>query len=181
MGVELRELCLEDESAFRAAVAEFEACEGTNPEVPFAFVTGKSRDFPAYVEMLRAWQEGRQLPENHVPGSFLLGFEGDRIVGRVSIRHTLGNDFLKRIGGNIGYAVIPSCRGKGVATELLRQALVYCSGLGLERVLVTCDIDNPASQRVIEKNGGVFECLYEEPGLRVPKRRYWIETVGAIR
>ena len=83
---------------------------------------------------------------------------------------------MKRIGGHIGYVVIPSRHGCGYATEILRQALEHCSDIGLERVLLTCDIDNIASQRVIEKNGGVLEGLVEAPELRVPKRRYWIET-----
>jgi cytidyltransferase-like protein len=48
--------------------------------------------------------------------------------------------------------------------------------LGLERVLVTCDDDNAASMRVIEKNGGVFLDLREAASLRRPKRRYWIES-----
>jgi predicted acetyltransferase len=36
-------------------------------------------------------------------------------------------------------------------------------------VLVTCDDDNVASARVIERNGGVLE------DVRNGKRRYWVE------
>ena len=41
---------------------------------------------------------------------------------------------------------------------------------GLDRVLVTCDVDNEGSRRVIEANGGVLE------DVRGTKRRYWIPT-----
>jgi predicted acetyltransferase len=37
-------------------------------------------------------------------------------------------------------------------------------------VLVTCDLDNVASRRTIENNGGVFE------DVRDGKRRYWVPT-----
>ena len=174
--IQLRQLRIEDETTFRAAVAEFATFDGVDADVPFAFLVEKSDDFPAYVEMLAAWPEGKQLPDNYVRSTFLFAFEGSKIVGRASIRYELANEFLQRIGGNIGYAVIPSRHGRGYATEILRQALEHCAGIGLEKVLLTCDIDNTASQRVIEKNGGVFEELVDDPEERVPKRRYWIAT-----
>ena len=37
-------------------------------------------------------------------------------------------------------------------------------------MLVTCDVDNVGSRRVIEANGGVLE------DVRGAKRRYWIPT-----
>jgi predicted acetyltransferase len=42
--------------------------------------------------------------------------------------------------------------------------------LGLDRVLVTCDEDNVASARTIERGGGVYE------DSRNGKRRYWVAT-----
>lgn len=38
--------------------------------------------------------------------TLLFAFVGTRIVGRVSIRHSL-NPFLERVGGHIGYVVVP--------------------------------------------------------------------------
>jgi predicted acetyltransferase len=40
--------------------------------------------------------------------------------------------------------------------------------LGLDRILVTCDDDNEASRRTIQRNGGVLE------DIRQDKLRYWI-------
>jgi len=58
----------------------------------------------------------------------------------------------------------------------LRQALPVAAGLGIARVLVTCDVGNVASQRGIENSGGTFDGLAEGAGLDVPKRRCWIDV-----
>ncbi len=87
------------------------------------------------------------------------------------MRHEL-NDFLLRAGGHVGYSVRPSERGRGRATWALGEILVAAGKRGLNRVLVTCDVDNPASARVIENNGGVLEDVRDtELGTL---RRYWI-------
>jgi predicted acetyltransferase len=51
---------------------------------------------------------------------------------------------------------------------MLRQALPWCQGLRIDPVLVTCDVDNVASRKVIERAGGRFDD--ERDG----KLRYWI-------
>jgi predicted acetyltransferase len=87
------------------------------------------------------------------------------------------NEFLERVGGHIGYVVVPELRRQGHATVMLRLALgVAHDQLGLARVLVTCDDDNVGSIRTIEKNGGILENIVSGPDLAKPKRRYWIDT-----
>src|SRR5690606_1162588 len=100
-----------------------------------------------------------------------------KVVGRVSIRHKL-NDFLKQYGGHVGYGVVRSERRKGYATEILRQSLSVCSVLGLNRIMISCDVDNEGSKRVIEKNGGVFERQTHLKDLERQKFIYWIDTNG---
>ena len=100
------------------------------------------------------------------------------IVGRVSIRHTL-NPSLERIGGYIGYVIVPEYRRQGYATETFRQSIVLAhQRLGLTRALVTCDDDNVGSLKTNGKNGGILENIYSAPGLAKPTRRYWIDTTG---
>jgi predicted acetyltransferase len=132
--------------------------------------------FARYLDGLAEQEQGVNLAPDHVPSTFLFAFRGERIVGRVTIRHVL-NNFLERFGGHIGYVVVPEFRRQGNATEMLRLAVrVAREQLGLRRVLVTCDDDNAGSIRTIEKNGGVLENIVSGPEPDKAKRRYWIDT-----
>lgn len=173
--LQLRPLRVEDEAAFRAAVDEFKAAE---PHWQFAFCYDPTASFADYVRRLERWSRGEDLAEDFVPNTFLVEVVGEVIVGRVSLRHEL-NAFLERYGGHVGYGVVPSQRGRGYATEMLRLTLPIAVSLGLARLLVTCDDDNVASIRVIEKNGGVFEGFTTSLGLERPGRRYWIDVTSA--
>jgi len=158
--------------------AEFlRAHRATSPTVRnFLHYHEEGMSFGRYLEVLTEQERGENLPPNHVPSTFLFAFAGTSIVGRVSIRHAL-NPFLERFGGHIGYVVVPEYRRQGYATEILRQSLqIARRKLGLERVLVTCDDDNVASIRTIEKNGGILESIVAGPDGDQPKRRYWIAT-----
>jgi predicted acetyltransferase len=68
--------------------------------------------------------------------------------------------------------VRPSARGRGVATWALREVLREATETGLDRVLLTCDVSNAASARVIERCGGVLEDIRDTWLGR--SRRYWI-------
>ncbi|HEY1833385.1 MAG TPA: GNAT family N-acetyltransferase [Solirubrobacteraceae bacterium] len=163
----LRPLRPDDEHEARAAHDELEADH-------FSFLLGWQRgdDWDAYVSSLARRRRGLDVPDGLVPASFLVADVDGVLVGRVSIRHEL-NEHLANVGGHIGYGVRPMCRGRGYATEMLRQALVIARAEGVGDVLVTCDEDNVASRTVIERLGGEFEDLRPEEGEPV-KRRYWI-------
>ena len=158
----------EDEEVLRAHHA-------TSPGFPF-FLHHYEEGMPvaAWLDVLAAYRNGVDLPPEHVPSTFLFAFVGSRIVGRTSIRHRL-NAHLERVGGHIGYAVVPEFRRRGYATEILRQSLeITRNELGIARVLVTCDDDNVGSIRTIEKNGGVLQDVVSGADVGTAKRRYWI-------
>jgi predicted acetyltransferase len=171
MSLELRNLREEDENAFLSAFAQTE-----NSDPNFAHYYEKGLPFSSYVNILKDRQIGVDLPDGHVPSTCLYGFVGGEVVGRVSIRHEL-NDFLLKIGGHIGYVVVPKHRGKGYATQMLRRSLKIASGRGLSGVLLTCDDDNAGSRRTIEKCGGILENVVSDPQ-HGRKRRYWISFRG---
>src|SRR5436190_24155083 len=168
MDLRLRPLRFEDEAAF---VAGHKAMEAEGFLLGLGYEPGMV--WEKYLVHRAAQRAGRGLPDGFVASTFLVADVDGQIVGRTSIRHEL-NEFLAREGGHIGYAVLAEHRRRGYATEILRQSLVIARGVGVERVLVTCDDDNVGSATVIERCGGVFESLVDSRE-GVPKRRYWID------
>ena len=65
------------------------------------------------------------------------------------------------------------------ATEALRQLLPEARAVGLPHVIITTDLDNTASQRVILANGGVLVEQFDKPAQFGGKAglRYRIELV----
>ncbi|MEJ5868011.1 GNAT family N-acetyltransferase [Pseudokineococcus sp. 5B2Z-1] len=97
--------------------------------------------------------------------------EDDTYLGAIDLRHEL-NDFLLEAGGHIGYSVRPSARRRGLATWALARTLDRARTMGIDRVLLTCDPDNTASAKTIERNGGQLEDTRDT--ILGPTRRYWI-------
>jgi predicted acetyltransferase len=169
VALQLRPLRREHETEARTAHVElaaeaFDFLLDWDPREPWA----------DYVRKLDVYRSGVDVPAGWVASTFLGAFVGGELVGRVSIRHEL-NDFLMNFGGHIGYCVRPAHRRMGYASEILRQGLIIARAEGVDRVLVTCDDDNPGSAGVIERSGGVLEDVRTHPDGQ-PRRRYWIDS-----
>jgi predicted acetyltransferase len=167
MTLRLRPFEIEDEYEARAAHAELS-------QDGFSFLLDWEPDdsWTSYLDRLRRFRRGVDLPADRVPATFLVADHGGALVGRVSIRHEL-NDFLANEGGHIGYGVRPQYRRRGFATEILRQALIIARAQGIDPVLVTCDETNIPSATIIERSGGRLEDVRTGSD-GVAKRRYWI-------
>lgn len=131
------------------------------------------RDFTAYVRTLL--DREHLPPPGFVCDSVYWAISDGVMVGRISLRHSL-NDFLRVVGGHIGYITHPDFRGKGVATEMLRQILLTDKAKTIGRLLLTCDPDNIASVKTITKNGGTFDSVVSTGANRPSKNHYWIEV-----
>lgn len=117
------------------------------------------------------------VPANKVQATqfVLTDPETHRIYGMLQVRHYL-NNYLKNYAGHIGYSVRPTERRKGYAKKMLKQALNFCKEeLGLERVLVSCLVENEPSRRTILACGGVFEEKVYEHIEGVWLEKYWID------
>lgn len=98
--------------------------------------------------------------------------------GAINLRFVPGSEALPpHVSGHVGYAVVPWKRNKGYARQALRQSLPVAHGVGLPRVLITCDEDNAPSRRVIEENGGVAAGAATHPD-DSDKRKlsFWVST-----
>jgi len=155
-----------DEDVARAAQAALQA-EGFD----FGFLSPGER-WSDYLARLEHERCGRDLRPDRVPATFLYAEVDGTLVGRTSVRHAL-NEALTRLGGHIGYAVLPPFRRRGYATEILRQSLVVARAAGVERVLMTCYDDNVGSIAVIEKCGGRLNPDW--PVTEPNTLRYWID------
>lgn len=155
--------------AFRAGQDEL-AAEGHS----FGQRLAPGMSWAGYLRILADAKAGLNLPERHVPSTFLVADVDGQVAGRVSIRHEL-NDVLRVEGGHIGYCVRPVYRRQGYATEILRQALIVARSIGIDRVLVTCDDDNAGSIAVIERNGGKLDSVRPATDDAPAHRAYWID------
>ena len=88
-----------------------------------------------------------------VPQTTFVLFVDDIPVGIGSVRHFL-TDALKEVGGHIGYCISPKYRQKGYGIEILKRLIVEARRLGIKDILVTTNLDNYISQKVIIANGG---------------------------
>jgi predicted acetyltransferase len=97
--------------------------------------------------------------------------ESDRVLGGIALRHEL-NDLVRRVG-HVGYGIRPSARRRGLATWALGRMLDEARALGLDQVLIICEVDNIASAKTIERHGGVLDEIQDTEHGAV--RRYWIK------
>jgi len=151
--------------AYRAFLQEFVLAgeEGLLNCLP-----GEMENASEFIRRLRNHAEGCDSPDGSVPCSayrFLLG--------EIHIRHRLTPD-MENYGGHIGYMVRPGERGKGYATRMLALALEKAAAMGLDRVMITCEPGNIASERVIQRNGGRLIAGPAARGGRMASR-YWID------
>lgn len=117
------------------------------------------------------------LKPGYVPSTTLWLVDDDEFIGSGNIRHFL-NDDLKRYGGHIGYGIRVSKWNKGYGTYQLKLLLREASKLGINPALITCHSTNPASAKVMEKNGGKFIDMIDNvrDGQTIKTLRYHVPT-----
>ena len=136
-------------------------------------------EFVEFLARLRRQSEGRDFSPGQVPQTtYLLRRADGVLLGTSRLRHRITPE-LEIEGGHIGYDIRPSERRRGYGTRIFALTLQKARGLGLPRVLVTCDDDNVGSARVIERNGGRLQDRVISPHSGKPIRRYWIELTSA--
>ncbi|MEV0666297.1 GNAT family N-acetyltransferase [Actinomadura luteofluorescens] len=133
---------------------------------PMDWLDEAHQDFEAFVGRRRGVQE-----RWGVPSTTFWYVSGEHYIGTLIVRHRLTPE-LAEVGGHIGYHVVLPWRRRGHATRMLAAGLAESRRLGLERVLLTCAVDNEPSRRVILANGGVHD------GRARGEDRFWIDLAA---
>ena len=105
---------------------------------------------------------------------WLVDDERSYFIGEIGIRHRL-NEALAQRGGHIGYGIRYSEWNRGYGTKMLALALEKAKERHISPVLITCNDDNLASARVMEKNGFILgdKITVSRDGETFLTRRYW--------
>ena len=99
-------------------------------------------------------EKGENLPEGYVPQTIFFLWNEEEIIGQFNVRHYLCESLIEG-SGHIGYFIAEKYRGKGYATEGLRLTLQLAKDIiPEEEIYLRVNKDNPASLRVMQKNGG---------------------------
>lgn len=134
-------------------------------------------NFNEWLKSIKDEMKGKNLKTGRVPSTkYFLINEEEKIIGGISIRHNIDNEYLFNYGGHIGYGIRPSERNKGYGKLILKLGLAKIKKIGIDRVLITCFDNNIYSKKIIEDNGGILE--NKIPLDSKLMCRYWIDLGG---
>jgi predicted acetyltransferase len=115
-------------------------------------------NFHAYLNDLYKYSRGKDLLPGEVMTSTFWLIDKNEVVGVVRIRHQ-----EVECAGHIGYDISPDFRNRGYGFQILKLALEKTANIGIEEVIITCNINNGASRKIIEKNNGrLLGTIYDE-------------------
>ena len=168
MGIYLKELNINDGSKELEYLRKIPYNENGfyNPAEPEDLVDETT--FKNWLNQRILESKGENLKEGYVPQTIYWVMDQDEIVGIGKMRHYLNEKLLEH-GGHIGLGISSACRSKGIGTESLKLLLAKADSIGIEEVLLTNNEDNYASRRIVEKCGGVLECISDG------HCKYWIK------
>ena len=115
------------------------------------------KDFDDALDCMIANSRGERLPEGYVPATSYFLWNDENIVGKFDLRHYLCRSLITG-AGHIGYYIAPEYRGKGYASAglalLLKEA---AKTVPEDEIYLRVRKNNPASLRVMLKNGGTIK------------------------
>ena len=126
-----------------------------------------AEDTARFLEMAQAAREAVPRTAYHLA---IVLRATDRLIGgcRIEIRNAASGN------GDIGYVLARDVWGQGYASEAARALLTFgFKTLALHRIWATCDVENSASARVLEKIGMEHEGRLRES---VRRRGEWRDS-----
>ena len=110
----------------------------------------------------------------------LIRANDNKIIGTINIRWNL-TEKMKQFGGNIGYGIRPTERRKGYNKINLYLGLIEAQKLGLDKVMLDCDVKNLGSDKTILALGGILERTEVNPDDGILTNVYWIKVDESIK
>lgn len=112
--------------------------------------------------------------------TFLLIRENDnKIVGTINVRWNLSDKMLQ-FGGHIGYGIRPTERRKGYNKINLYLGMIEARKVGLDRVMLDCDVNNLGSDKTLKALGGKLERTEIDPSDGILTNVYWFDVNETI-
>ncbi len=113
--------------------------------------------FDDYLNLIDKIERGILITKENVNFStyWLIKRNGE-VLGASILRHKLSesNEFF---GGHIGYGICPEYRNMGYGNKILELTLAEAKKRGIAKVVITCEINNIYSEKIIVKNGGKYD------------------------
>lgn len=110
----------------------------------------------------------------------LIRANDNKIIGTINVRWNL-TEKMKQFGGNIGYGIRPTERRKGYNKINLYLGLIEAQKLGLDKVMLDCDVKNLGSDKTILALGGILERTEVNPDDGILTNVYWIKVDESIK
>lgn len=114
-------------------------------------------DFPAFLT---------ELKNSQPPHTTFWLVQESEFLGRVDVRQT----------GDLSYDIRPSQRRKGYGKLALDLGIQEAHKMGLGEVLVTCEVGNIGSTKIIEAEGGVLQKITPQGTGKPDQALYTIST-----
>ena len=134
-----------------------------------------------FINKIRDWKENQNnISKVHFYPFWLM--KDDKVIGFTVLKTNIEVDEIwKNHGGNISYEITPSYRQKGYGTLCLHLGLQKLKELGVNDVLITCDIQNIASKKIIENNYGVLKDEIFDKYINKQEYRYNINIDESLK
>lgn len=166
MCLEIRKLSIDDGCGIYEMLQELPADEN-------GFINSvKGITFDEYKEWLKKSVKSSEqvgiVDGWRVPQTIFWLFEDNSPVGFGKVRHFLTEALLED-GGNVGYAIRPSARNRGLGKKFLSFLIDESKEIGIDKLLLTIRNYNEPSIHVALANGGKTEKITAE------KHYIWIE------
>ena len=136
-----------------------------------------------YLDDYDGWLKKLENDRNCIPSEekvpaetyFLVRESDNKIVGMINIRLCL-NKRLSKFAGHIGYGIRPTERRKGYNKINLYLGLMEAQKIGLDKVMLDCDVENLGSSKTMEALGGKLERTEIDPYDGILTSVYWINV-----